>query len=546
MKQRLSNISLSNIITDILKNYNISDVCICPGSRNTPLVLSFTNKKDFKCTSYIDERAAGFFTLGISKASSKPSVILTTSGTAVANLLPSIIEADLSKTPMIAITADRPKSLLNTGENQTIKQDNIFKNFVRGSVHIDLSEDTSIDNIYRQIDSTIRKAVGTIGKNPPGPIHLNISFDEPLVDQETSYELNIEEVTSNAHYDNFMFPLCKYPLIVCGQLNDNSQNELILGLSEKLNCPILADSLSQLRFNTKHSHIFSYYDSYIQKLTIKPDYIIRFGTKPLSKKLNKFLSSYKSNQIISFSHYKKYNDNVNAINIKDIDSVETLNQHNKNLINHLTDLENESKKIFTRYYTNEYFFEGNILYHLIHGLKDRDNLFIGNSLPIRNLEKFCPNSDKKINIYSNRGASGIDGLIASALGASYHNKTQRNILILGDISFFYDMNALLLANLYNLNLNIIIINNNGGKILKTLPYSKNIDKSLESFWTTPIDLNIKESSKLYKANYSSLKSIEDIKNKLDTNLNIKGINIIEIECDFRNTQDIDNEINSKL
>ena len=546
MKQKLSNISLSNIIADILRNYNINDICICPGSRNTPLVLSFTNKKDFNCTSYIDERAAGFFTLGIAKASSKPSVILTTSGTAAGNLLPSIIEADLSKTPMIAITADRPKSLLNTGENQTIKQNNIFRDFVRSSAHIDLSEDSSIENIYRHIDSLIRKSIGTIGKNTPGPVHLNISFDEPLVDQETPCELNIEQVISNAHYDNFMLPLCKYPLIVCGPLNNNSQNELIISLSEKLNCPILADSLSQVRFNTKHSHIFSYYDNYIHKLTIKPDYIIRFGTKPLSKKLNKFLSSYKSNQIILFSHYKKYNDDVNAINIKDIDSVETLNQHNKNLINHLTDLENQSKKIFNQYYTNEYFFEGNILYHLINGLKDNDNLFIGNSLPVRNLQKFCPNSDKKINIFSNRGASGIDGLIASALGVSYHNKTQRNILILGDISFFYDMNALLIANLYNLNLSIIIINNNGGKIFKNLPYSKTIDKSLEPYWTTPTDLNIKECSKLYKANYLSLKSIEDIKSKLDTNLNIKGLNIIEIECDFRNTQDIDNEINSKL
>jgi len=109
MKQTLSNTGFSNILTEALNTYNVNDICICPGSRNTPLTVSFTKNKSFKCTSVIDERTAGFFTLGIAKSKQKPCVILTTSGTAAANLLPSVIEADLSKTPMIIITADRPK-----------------------------------------------------------------------------------------------------------------------------------------------------------------------------------------------------------------------------------------------------------------------------------------------------------------------------------------------------------------------------------------------------------------------------------------------------
>ena len=113
MKQILSNTGLSNIISELLIEYNINDICICPGSRNTPLTISFTKNKHFNCTSTIDERAAGFFTLGIAKSKHKPSVVLTTSGTAAANLPSSIIEADLSNTPIIVITADRPKSLLN-------------------------------------------------------------------------------------------------------------------------------------------------------------------------------------------------------------------------------------------------------------------------------------------------------------------------------------------------------------------------------------------------------------------------------------------------
>ena len=456
MKQKLSNTALSNIISDILIHYKIGHICICPGSRNTPLTLSFTKNKKFKCTSYIDERSAGFFTLGIAKSLNQPSVVLTTSGTSVANLLPSIIEADLSRTPMIAITADRPKSLLNTGENQTIKQNNIFKNFIRDSIHIDLSDNNSIENIYAQLDSAINKSIGTIGKNSPGPVHINISFDEPLIDKNTSYEIDINLSEKSKYYNNFMLPKCNYPIIICGQLNTDSQSDMIISLSEKLNCPIFADPLSQLRFDKKHPHIFSYYDYYIENLSIKPDYIIRFGSKPVSKKLNKFLNSYKNTQIILLSEYARYNDDSYVITVKDINGIETLNQHNKNLLNHITDLEHKSRKILEKYCTNEYFFEGNILYQLLNQFKNNDNLFIGNSLPVRTLEKFCPNLDKKIMVYSNRGASGIDGLIATAIGTAYSH-TSKTTLILGDISFFYDSSSLLIANKYKIDINIIVI-----------------------------------------------------------------------------------------
>jgi len=545
MKQELSNTALSNIISDILIHYKIEHICICPGSRNTPLTLSFTKNKKFKCTSYIDERSAGFFILGIAKSLNQPSVVLTTSGTSVANLLPSIIEADLSRTPMIAITADRPKSLLNTGENQTIKQNNIFKNFIRDSIHIDLSDNNSIENIYAQLDSAINKSIGTIGKNSPGPVHINISFDEPLIDKNTSYEIDINLSKKSKYYNNFMLPKCNYPIIICGQLNTDSQSDMIISLSEKLNCPIFADPLSQLRFDKKHPHIFSYYDYYIENLSIKPDYIIRFGSKPVSKKLNKFLNSYKNTQIILLSEYARYNDDSYVITVKDINGIETLNQHNKNLLNHITDLEHKSRKILEKYCTNEYFFEGNILYQLLNQFKNHDNLFIGNSLPVRTLEKFCPNLDKKIMVYSNRGASGIDGLIATAIGTAYSH-TSKTTLILGDISFFYDSSSLLIANKYKIDINIIVINNKGGQIFSKLPYAKNNIKDFEEFWTTPVDLSIEKISQLYKANYTVLNSIEKINKGLKTALRKSGINIIEILCDFNKTLEIEQKIEKEF
>ena len=154
MKKMISNMTFSDCFTQLLEFNRIKEVCICPGSRNTPLTLSFLNNSFLNCTSYIDERAAAFFTLGISKASAKPSVILTTSGTAVANLLPAVIEADLSTTPLIIITADRPERLQSTGENQTINQKNIFDKFVRSSIHIEVSAIDSND-IFEKMNDTI-------------------------------------------------------------------------------------------------------------------------------------------------------------------------------------------------------------------------------------------------------------------------------------------------------------------------------------------------------------------------------------------------------
>ena len=125
------NLDWCNHISNIMYELDIKDISICPGSRNTPLAIAFTNNPNFRCTSHIDERSAAFFALGISKKNEHPSVIISTSGTAVANFFPAVIEASFSKTPLIVITADRPSYLVNTGENQTINQQNIFGDYIR-------------------------------------------------------------------------------------------------------------------------------------------------------------------------------------------------------------------------------------------------------------------------------------------------------------------------------------------------------------------------------------------------------------------------------
>ena len=249
--------------------------------------------------------------------------------------------------------------------------------------------------------------------------------------------------------------------------------------------------------------------------------------------------------MILFSDYKQYNEDVYAITIKDIDHIENTNTRRNDFFNNASQLENKTEKILSEYSNKNYFFEANILLHCLNYFKDNDNLFIGNSLSVRNLEKFCPNINKKIRVYSNRGASGIDGLIATALGTSYHNKSNRNILILGDVSFFHDINSLLIANQSTINMTIIVMNNSGGQIFNTLSYKKKLDKKYDGFWTTPINIKIKESCTLYKLDYNAINSIDDMK-ILDKILDNKGVNVVEINIDFNTTQKIEETINQKF
>ena len=266
MNPSFSNMSVSNLICDILSNHRIKNVCISPGSRNTPLTLELLSNDKFHCYSHIDERSSGFFALGMAKASLTPSVIITTSGTAVANLLPAIIEADLSLTSLIIITADRPAHLINTGENQTIKQTNIFDNYVRKSISIESSLN-SIQNFAQQINKLILLSLGEGSENQSGPIHINIAFDEPLVDKKELIT-NIDFKKSEIKKENLVYkiPKCSKPIIICGSMNSDKYLDNILNLSESLNAPIFADPLSQIRFNKKHPNIICHYDYWIDLL----------------------------------------------------------------------------------------------------------------------------------------------------------------------------------------------------------------------------------------------------------------------------------------
>jgi len=525
---KLSNTTLSTYIINLLYEKGVHKACISPGSRNTPLTQAFINSKKIKCFSHIDERASAYFALGICKTSKEPVAVLTTSGTAAANLLPAVIEASLNKSPLFLLTADRPAHLVNTGASQTINQNNLFNNYVRDMIDIDLSNksiNSIIDNLHKSLD----KAFGDKENYPPGPIHINIRFDEPLIDNKTILSINKKQnKTKKFNAKQINFPNSKKTMIICGPLNGDYSLKNIINLAKRINAPILADNLSQLRFSKYSKDVNVYYDLYINDIENKPDLILRFGDKPISKNLNKFIDLYKkiTHLINPFGLFNDDCKNIILLDDNHLDNIKILSENDK-LLKEIHELDLKASQKINRLVLNSKS-QANIVMQALKLLQNDDKIFIGSSTIIRTFDQFSSKRNINIQMLSNHITRGIDGTVSSALGMAALNKKTNNYLFIGDVSLFYDLNGLHILRTNKINLTIIVFNNKGGQIFSRLPYANNNIKEFEQFWITPLKTKIKNIAKLYNLTYlkASKKNIKEIIKK---SKNKKGVNIIEIK-----------------
>ena len=534
-----SNINLKwcDQFSNTIANLGIRDICLCPGLRNTPLTVAFTNNPIFNCTSHIDERSASFFALGISKKKNYPSIVISTSGTAVANFFPAIIESSLSKTPLIIITADRPPSLINSGENQTINQIDIFGSYVRKFENINLLNN-KINPEYNEIISLLQYSMGS-SESPPGPVHINIPFEEPLIESLSDNHLIPEKnsINNKLDYKPFSIPSLNDSIIICGEISNQESLDKILKLSEHISAPILADPTSNIRYFKEHEHIISNYNLFLDKITLNPKTIIRFGRKPTSKILCNLLKA--NSNVVYVDRYPTFNDNTKNVIKSDIDFFVDHILKSSKAINdniNLSSLILSQKKInpfINDIRMNDYPCEGVIINQILDIIDPETNIFIGNSMAIREMDDLTSNMNKKINIYCNRGASGIDGLVSTALGISQSsNNNESNIAILGDLSFYHDMNGLLAASKMNINIKFVILNNNGGGIFSNMKIAKLDYVKFEKFWTTPLNLKLNKIADLYNIKYTEIKDINDLKK---ININNTDTEIFDYKIDIQDS-----------
>lgn len=546
------NIYWSQLFVKQLAKFGVKDVCLSPGSRNTPLTYAFAKNTDFEKFISIDERSSGYFALGLAKKSKTPVAVVTTSGTAVAELYPSIIEAYNQRIPLIICTADRPHYLRNTGANQTINQENIYSNHIRYFYDTGLPEikevklNSFLDNIEEGFDKCNYSNIG--------PVHFNFPFEKPFEPDSFTDEIKTEVSIKN----NIL--TCKNNIAITPEVFQNineadkvvaivGPNNFDIETLKKINKTVndknvvlFSDSASGLRY-LNNSNSINNHTSFlrIEKLfEIAPtDVMILFGEAPVSNSVLNFIE--KTNclkySVNSSGDLKDPSRTVNKIiktnEIFFLDEIENKIEPKKIKFRHLIesiDLDCEDLRINSLEKSTDQI-ESNISANIINSIPENSNLFIGNSTVIRDFDLFSGKSDKNINVFSNRGTSGIEGNIATTLGIAKKSKNP-SFLVLGDLSFYYDSNSLLLSKQNNIPLTIIIINNNGGGIFSMLPIS-NQTEIFDKFFNTSHHLDFRHFANLYSGNYFKINSKNELNNIIENKLSFTELNILEIKTDSK-------------
>lgn len=511
-------IPLAQSIIEICLKKGITNIIISPGSRNAPLTIGFAQNPDFTCYSIADERCAAFFALGIAQQTKQPTAVVCTSGSALLNYYPAVAEAFYSQIPLIVISADRPQSKIDIGDGQTIRQQNVYEN--HSVFNANLMEDASAEN-----DLKINTAIDTaISKK--GPVHINAPFEEPLYEtveilSVNSKITNSEPLAETKNIENgeefvSIWNSAKRKLIMVGVNEVNTvAEEVIESLAKDPSVVVLTETTSNLHhpsFINSIDTLITPFDD-IEFKDFHPDLLVTFGGMIVSKRIKGFLRKYKPKHHWHIDTLRAY-DTFNALTKH---FVMQPNDFFKDLLSKAVTTESDYfdtinnsyalRKIRKKEYLNKIpFSDFKVFEKVIASLPKNSQLQISNSSAIRYAQLI--DIDSSIEVFCNRGTSGIDGSTSTAIGAAVGSGKQ-NVFITGDISFLYDSNALWNAYIPK-NFKIILINNGGGGIFRILPGHEE-KPVFNTYFETSHHLTAEHLAKMYQLRYyaaSDLNSLE--------------------------------------
>ncbi|BDU26498.1 2-succinyl-5-enolpyruvyl-6-hydroxy-3-cyclohexene-1-carboxylic-acid synthase [Flavobacterium sp. GSB-24] len=515
-------IALAQSIIEILSAKGIINIIISPGSRNAPLTIGFAQNPNFKCYSIADERCAAFFALGIAQQTKQPTAVVCTSGSALLNYYPAFAEAFYSQIPLIVISADRPQSKIDIGDGQTIRQENVFLN--HSVYNANLTEDASEEN-----DSKINLAIETAIQQK-GPVHINAPFEEPLY--ETTEELLVQPKITNLqsdiapktieNSDEFVsvWNNAKRKLILVGVNEANViDQEIIENLASDPSIVVLTETTSNLHhasfINSIDTLITPFDDSDFKEFN--PEVLVTFGGMVVSKRIKGFLRKYKPEHHWHIDTLRAY-DTFGALT-KHFEMQP--NDFFKDLLSKTSFVESDyfkdiqdvykTRVIKRQEYLNQIgFSDFKVFEKVIETLPKNSILQISNSSAIRYAQLI--DIDESIEVFCNRGTSGIDGSTSTAVGASVGNDKQ-TVFITGDISFLYDSNALWNSYIPK-NFKIILVNNGGGGIFRILPGHEE-KPVFNTYFETSHQLTAEHLAKMYQCNYFKANDLESLNSSLE-------------------------------
>ncbi len=530
-----SKIPVAQSIVSLCLSKGIDQVVISPGSRNAPLTIEFTKNKQIAAYSIVDERCAAFFGLGIAQQKRKPVALVCTSGSALLNYYPAIAEAFYSDIPLVVISADRPVERIDIGDGQTIRQKNVFENHIlyTANLYSEIVPDTvvtdkkvqqKITESQRHNEQEINKALN-VALEQSGPVHINAPFYEPLyemVDQMTVSPIHIaphyiEQELTDIELEPFVqaWNNATRKMILIGVLPPHTIEEKILQLLGRDSSVIV---FTETTSNLAHPHFFTRIDNMIGSLDekgfkdLQPEILVTFGGMVISKKIKAFLRNYQPQQHWHIDPKKAY-DTYFCLN-KHFEV--TPNYFFKQLLSEIStvkegyrskwlDIRGKRDTQHSQYISKMPWCDFKVFDGILSSIPDNSMLQIGNSSAIRYAQLFDLN--KTLEVYCNRGTSGIDGSTSTAIGAAVasHKPTT---FITGDLSFFYDSNALWNKYIPN-NFKLIVINNNGGGIFRILPNREKNTENFDTFFETTHELTAKQLCEMYDFTYLSATSEEE-------------------------------------
>ena len=549
------------VVEELVRN-GVETFFIAPGSRSTPLIAAISENPKAKPVVHFDERGTAFAALGYARATRRPAAWITTSGTAVANGLPAIVEASTDSVPMILLTADRPPELRQTGANQTILQPDIFGDYTRWSFDLP-APDLSVDpaSVLTTVDQGCYRARNA----PKGPVHLNLMFREPFLGEPEAEVENIGEPEvwreSGRPYTRYAYPepalsgeevrqirdelsRIERGLVVAGRLESREQGEAVLRVAEDLCWPVLPDVSSQIRLGKNSELLVPYYDALLSDEKFReshtPEAVLHFGGRALSKRLEQFLGGARPDFYVvvrenpfrldpghrvtrsvqagiegfceAFTQAGGRSPNADPGSWKQR-WTRASNVLEKRVDQLLGEAERLNEPLVARFVSRH--------------IPEEHGLVLASSMPIRDMDTFAAVDGPPVPVAANRGASGIDGTVATAAGFARGTGKPATLLI-GDLALLHDLNSL--AMLRDLPIVVVVVNNDGGGIFSFLPVAQH-GKFFEPYFGTPHGLVFESAAAMFGLRYEKPPSTNEFVNAYRSACRSQTPTLIEVKTD---------------
>lgn len=529
-----------NSVVAALYSKGLRHAVLCPGSRNAPIIMAFARFGKITCHSAIDERAAGFIALGIAKQTQTPVAVVCTSGSALANIYPAVLEAFYMQVPLLVISADRPADMIDRWDGQTIHQVNLFGLHIKGSFttpeasEMDLS-DTFISAAFDTYNAANDKV--------KGPAHLNMPLREPL------YEAVMEEFV----YPDIHAPLKpdstfdKVPEDLIKAIHSSSKVMMLFGadysestiqdLSQHQHIVVLADLIS----NRRHLQSLTNWEAVLLQSetteALMPELLITFGKMVLNKSIKVLLRQ----QNIKHWHIDEsgycadtFFSSPTTLSMKQVDFLTWFNQQSFTVASDFLNIWQvaSDKQFQLDQLNNGSFGELSAVSALLKQLPDKAVLHVSNSMSVRNAAYMASSLSPSVKVYCNRGVSGIDGCTSTAIGMAMADPNNRHVLISGDVAFLYDINAFLIQKLPT-NITVVVMNNGGGGIFKILDGPSQMPE-LNPYVFTPQNYQFADLAKSYGLNFYQAHDLTEIEKCLSETNHQTACALIEIVTDTDN------------